>query len=48
MPICTIKMFERELTEAQAADLIRHVTEAIAPFVGEKLRGNTWVLIEEP
>ena len=47
MPLCTIKMFEGELTEAQAADLIRHVTEAIIPFVGEKLRGNTWVLIEE-
>ena len=47
MPLCTIKMFEGELTEAQAADLIRQVTEAIIPFVGEKLRGNTWVLIEE-
>lgn len=47
MPLCTIKMFEGELTESQAADLIRHVTEAIIPFVGEKLPGNTWVLIEE-
>ncbi len=35
------------MTEAQAADLIRHITEAIIPFVGEKRRGNTWVLIEE-
>jgi phenylpyruvate tautomerase PptA (4-oxalocrotonate tautomerase family) len=47
MPLCTIKMFERELTQEQAADLIRKVTEAIIPFVGEKLRDNTWVLIEE-
>ena len=47
MPLCTIRMFEGELTEAQAADLIHRVTEAIIPFVGEKLRGNTWVLIEE-
>ena len=47
MPICTIKMFEGELTEAQSADLIHKSTEAIIPFVGEKLRGNTWVLIEE-
>jgi len=47
MPLCTIKMFEGELTQAQAADLIRQVTEAIIPFVGEKLRDNTWVLIEE-
>jgi 4-oxalocrotonate tautomerase len=47
MPLCTIKMFEGELTPAQAAELIRQVTEAIIPFVGEKLRDNTWVLIEE-
>ena len=47
MPLGTIKMFEGELTQAQAADLIRQVTEAIIPFVGEKLRDNTWVLIEE-
>jgi 4-oxalocrotonate tautomerase len=47
MPLCTIKTFEGELTKAQTADLIREVTEAIIPFVGEKLRDNTWVLIEE-
>lgn len=47
MPLCTIKMFEGELTETQAADLIHRVTEAIIPFVGEKLRNSTWVLIEE-
>ena len=47
MPLCTIKMFEGELTEAQGADLIRHVTEAIIPFAGEKRSGNPWVLIEE-
>ena len=47
MPLCTIKMFKGELTEAQAADLIHRITEAIIPFVGEKLRGSTWVLIEE-
>ena len=47
MPLCTIKVFEGDLTPAQAADLIRQVTEAMIPFVGEKLRDNTWVLIEE-
>ena len=47
MPLCTIKMFEGELTQAQAADLICQVTEAIIPFVGEELRDSTWVLIEE-
>jgi len=47
MPLCTIKTFEGEFTVSQAVDLIHRVTEAIIPFVGEKLRGNTWVLIEE-
>lgn len=47
MPLCTIKMFEGELTESQTADLIHAVTEAIIPFVSERLRANTWVLIED-
>ena len=47
MPLITIKMFEGELTRSQTAGLIRDVTEAVIPFVTEKLRENTWVLIEE-
>jgi 4-oxalocrotonate tautomerase len=47
MPLVTIKMFEGELSDSQAKDLIHKVTEAVIPFVGEKLRDNTWVLIEE-
>jgi 4-oxalocrotonate tautomerase len=47
MPLITIKMFEGELSESQAKDLIHAVTEAVVPFVGEKLRENTWVLVEE-
>jgi len=47
MPLVTIKVFEEELSDSQSQDLIRKVTEAIIPFVGEKLRANTWVLIEE-
>jgi 4-oxalocrotonate tautomerase len=47
MPLITIKMFEGELSDSQAESLIHKVTEAVIPFVGEKLRGNTWVLIEE-
>jgi 4-oxalocrotonate tautomerase len=47
MPLVTIKMFENELSETQAKDLIKGVTEAVIPFVGEKLRDKTWVLIEE-
>jgi len=47
MPLITIKIFEEELSDSQAKDLIHQVTEAVIPFVGEKLRDNTWVLIEE-
>jgi 4-oxalocrotonate tautomerase len=47
MPLITVKMFQGELSQAQAKDLIHEVTEAVIPFVGEKLRDNTWVLIEE-
>jgi phenylpyruvate tautomerase PptA (4-oxalocrotonate tautomerase family) len=44
MPFITIKMFEGELCNAQAKDLIRKLTEAVIPFVGEKLRDNNWAL----
>jgi 4-oxalocrotonate tautomerase len=47
MPLVTIKVFEDELSNSQAINLIHKVTEAVIPFVGEKLRDNTWVLIEE-
>ena len=47
MPVITIKVFEGELTGGQAAELIDDVTEAVIPFVGEALRSNVWVLVEE-
>ncbi len=47
MPLITIKIFEDELSESQTKDLIFQVTEAVIQFVGEKLRDNTWVLVEE-
>ena len=47
MPLVTIKVFEDELSASQTEELIRQVTEAVIPFVGEKLRSNTWVLVEE-
>jgi phenylpyruvate tautomerase PptA (4-oxalocrotonate tautomerase family) len=40
MPLITIKVFEDELSDSQSQDLICRVTEAIVPFVGEKLRGG--------
>jgi 4-oxalocrotonate tautomerase len=47
MRLATIKVFKDELSNSQAKDLIQKVTEAVIPFVGEKLRDNPWVLIEE-
>ena len=47
MPLVTIKVLEDELSGSQTEELIRRVTEAVIPFVGEKLRGNTWVLVEK-
>ncbi len=47
MPFISVKVFEEELTPSQTADLISRVTEAVIPFVGEKLRQATWVVVEE-
>jgi 4-oxalocrotonate tautomerase len=47
MPLVTIKVFRNELSDSQTKDLIHQVTEAVMPFVGEKLRDSTWVLVEE-
>ena len=47
MPVITIKVFEGELTASQTAALIDDVTEAVIPFVGEAVRPNVWVLVEE-
>lgn len=47
MPLITVKVFEGELTRQQTADIIRRISEAVIPFVGERLREATWVLVEE-
>jgi phenylpyruvate tautomerase PptA (4-oxalocrotonate tautomerase family) len=35
MPLIPIMMFEGELSDSQAKDLIHEVTEAVVPFVGQ-------------
>lgn len=47
MPIITVKVFEGELDPKQTASLIHDLTESTIPYVGEVVRGNTWVLVEE-
>jgi 4-oxalocrotonate tautomerase len=47
MPLIAVKVFEGELTQQQTTDLIRGITETVIPFVRERLREATWVLVEE-
>jgi 4-oxalocrotonate tautomerase len=47
MPLITVKVLEGELTQQQTADIIQGIAEAVIPFVGERLREATWVLVEE-
>jgi 4-oxalocrotonate tautomerase len=47
MPLINVKVFENELTQQQTADIIQGITEAVIPFVGERLREATWVLVED-
>ena len=47
VPLITVKVFEGELTWGQAAEMIEDITSAVIPFVGEVVRANTWVLVEE-
>jgi 4-oxalocrotonate tautomerase len=47
MPVITVKVFEGELTKDQTAEIIADITEAVIPYVGEAVRANTWVLVEE-
>ena len=47
MPLITVKVFEGELTLGQTAELIEDITQAVIPYVGEVVRSNTWVLVEE-
>ena len=47
MPIITVKVFEGELTGDQTAEMIEDITQAVIPYVGEVVRSNTWVIVEE-
>jgi 4-oxalocrotonate tautomerase len=47
MPVITVKLIEGELTQGQTAEMIEDITDAVIPFVGEVVRSNIWVLVEE-
>ncbi len=47
MPLVQIHVFENELTQEQAKEIIAKVTSAVTEVTSEKLREVTWVTINE-
>ncbi len=47
MPFIEVKIFEDELTQEQAKDLIQKITNAVTEVTSEKLLDVTWVVINE-
>ncbi len=47
MPLVEVKVFENELTQTQSEELIQKITDAVTEVTSEKLRGVTWVVINE-
>ncbi len=47
MPLVEVKVFENELTQIQSEKLIQKITDAVTEVTSEKLRGVTWVVINE-
>ena len=47
MPFVEIKVFENELSTEQSKALIEKVTNAVTEVTSDKLRGVTWVVINE-
>lgn len=44
MPFIEVKVFERELSEAQTREIIRQLTDGVVAIAGEHLRSATWVV----
>jgi phenylpyruvate tautomerase PptA (4-oxalocrotonate tautomerase family) len=47
MPVITVKLIEGELNWGETAEMIENITQAVTPFVGEEVRSNVWVLVEQ-
>jgi 4-oxalocrotonate tautomerase len=47
MPFVGIKLLEGALPDAQRAEMIQRVTDAVVSVYGEGLRPVTWVVIED-
>ena len=47
MPLIQVHVFEDELSQEQSKDLIDKITHVVTKITNEKLRGVTWVIINE-
>ena len=47
MPFVEVKVFKNELTPDQTRTLIQKITDVVTAVTSEKLRGVTWVIVNE-
>jgi 4-oxalocrotonate tautomerase len=47
MPLIQVKLIEEVFTPAQKKEIITKLTDAMVAIEGEKMRGVTWVIIED-
>ncbi|MET1028127.1 MAG: tautomerase family protein [Dongiaceae bacterium] len=47
MPLVNMKVIKGVFSPAQKAQLVTNLTEAVVAVEGEKMRGVTWVVLEE-
>jgi 4-oxalocrotonate tautomerase len=47
MPLIQVRLIEGVFSDAQKQDMIRKLTDAMVSIEGEKMRGVTWVIVEE-
>ncbi|MFD1936293.1 MULTISPECIES: tautomerase family protein [Nonomuraea] len=47
MPLINVKIIEDVFTEAQKAEMVEKLTDAMVSIEGENMRSVTWVVVEE-
>lgn len=47
MPLVEVKVFEDELSQDQSKELISKITDVVTEVTSDKLRGATWVIIDQ-
>lgn len=47
MPLINVKLIEGVFTPKQKQEMIRKLTDTMVSIEGEKMRGVTWVVVEE-